>query len=254
MNWRLIATIIFCLPLFSVIGQTKDSINYSAYDLISNYYNQGFSPFRKGKVYTGLAFTLRNQQLENTQRLLDVVKSGEETNYGITLKGGYFIGNYVLAELDIIYSRDRFIGNLINQSGDSLYRQDISNSVFLNPNLKLFFPLSKNERLSFFNAIGFGIGFGQGLRRDEFSEDRIAKVYTDDFRFTLGVSPGITFFAIENFAFEVQLNNLIGYEFKRSVRTENETNESTRVTHNVNFNINLLSLQLGLAYFFGAKK
>ena len=99
-----------------------------------------------------------------------------------------------------------------------------------------------------------GFGFGQTLTRDEFSPDEISKAFTDEFSFTIGISPGITFFAIENFAFEVQLNNLIGYEYKRSETTRDGSEQSSRVTNNVNFNINLLSLQLGLAYFIGAKR
>jgi hypothetical protein len=69
----------------------------------------------------------------------------------------------------------------------------------------------------------------------------------------VGLSPGITFFAMENFAFEVQLN-VLGYELNASDKTVNGTDESRVVRQNVDFNIDLLSLDLGLAYYFGGRK
>ena len=86
------------------------------------------------------------------------------------------------------------------------------------------------------------------------NQDEINKVYTEEFTFSAGISPGVTFFAIENFSFEIQLNNLIGYELQISKKTTNDMEESKVTTNNVNFNIDLLSLNLGLAYYFGAKK
>ena len=69
----------------------------------------------------------------------------------------------------------------------------------------------------------------------------------------MGISPGITFFAMENFAFEVQLD-VLGYELQVRNREINGVEQSRDVRNNVDFNINILSLKLGLAYYFGASK
>ena len=58
---------------------------------------------------------------------------------------------------------------------------------------------------------------------------------------------------MENFALEVQLN-VLGYDLKVAEKSTNNGPKSKEVRQNVDFNINLLSLQLGLAYYFGAKK
>ena len=231
----------------------SDTIKYSAYELLSDYYNNDFNPFKKKNAYVGLAFTIQNSQLENTPRLLNRIQNGSESDFSIKLAGGYFIRNHVMAELGIMYSRDKFEGSLFNQDGDSLYRRQISNLAVYSPGVRTYFPLSANERFSLFNSLSMGFGFGQSLSRDQFNVNRIEKVYSKEFEFSLGISPGITFFAIENFAFEVQLQNLIGYTYRQWKSTVNDTEESTRRTHNVNFNINLLSLQLGLSYYFGTK-
>jgi hypothetical protein len=223
------------------------------YELMSKYYQENFNPFSKGNWYLGFAFSLKDQKLENQARLFDKVLNGNDLSYDLTFKGGYFLSNYIMIGGNFIYSRDKFTGTTL-QDGDTLQRNSIKSIGTIAPTFKTYFPLTKNHRLSFFNEIGFGFGFGNTLTRSIKNEDEIDKIYTEEFTFNAGISPGITFFAIENFSFEIQLNNLIGYELQVSKKNTNDSEESKVTTHNVNFNIDLLSLNLGLAYYFSAKK
>jgi len=91
------------------------------------------------------------------------------------------------------------------------------------------------------------------LKRNTKNLDEVDKTYTEAFHFRAGISPGVTFFAIESFAFEVQLN-LIGYDLSLTQKTVNDNPESREVNQKIDANINILSLQLGLAYYFGSKK
>jgi hypothetical protein len=223
------------------------------YDLMSKFYEQDFNPFAKGNWYVGFAFSLKDQNLQNQARLFDKVLDGHDLSYDLTFRGGYFLKNYIMVGGNFIYSRDKFTGTIVQES-DTISRNRIKSIGTIVPSFKTYFPLTKNKRLSFFNEIGIGLGFGNSVTRDTKNLDEINKTYTDEYSFSIGISPGITFFAIENFAFEVQLNNLIGYQLEVSEKTTNETEESRVVTNNVNFNIDLLSLSLGLAYYFGSKK
>ena len=99
------------------------------------------------------------------------------------------------------------------------------------------------------NQFGFGLGGGNGLLRETRNLDEIRKVSTEQFRFTLGLTPGITFFAVENFAFEVGIN-VLGYELRRIETITDEVETSVDTRHNVNLKLNLLSLNIGLAYYF----
>ncbi|MBR8536083.1 hypothetical protein KDU71_10990 [Carboxylicivirga sediminis] len=58
---------------------------------------------------------------------------------------------------------------------------------------------------------------------------------------------------MENFAFEVQLN-VLGYELQATEKIVNGENESRVIRQNVDFDIDILSLELGLAYYFGANR
>lgn len=113
--------------------------------------------------------------------------------------------------------------------------------------------MTKNERLSFFTAAGLTLGKSNTLKRDIKNSDEIEKSFTDNYNLRLGLSPGVTFFAMENFALEVQLD-VLGYEMNLEKKTINDDIKSRDIRHNVDFNINILSLKLGLAYYFGNNK
>jgi hypothetical protein len=251
--------ILFLVFLLAVpltgFAQKEDEITKKTdpYELLTKYYEDGFQPFSKGNWYTGFAFSLTDQKLQNQVRLFDKVLEGQSLEYDLTFRAGYFLADYVMVGGNLIYNRETFTGTIVQES-DTIQRENIKSIGTIVPTFKTYFPLTKNKRLSFFNEIGLGFGFGNTVTRDTKNQDEINKSYTDEFKFSAGISPGVTFFAIENFAFEVQLNNLIGYELQVSNKTTNESEESKVTTHNVNFNIDLLSLKLGLAYYFGAKK
>lgn len=245
---------IFLLPLMVLAQdkeQKKDS-TYTPYDLISTYYNSKFKPFKKRNVYVGFAMSLEDRKLENTDLLLRQVIDGNQNKYDLNLKGGYFIGNYAMLGVNLNYNQDKFSG-LVLKDSDTINSNTISRGFAITPFLRTAVPLTANERLSFFTEIGITYGRSTSLTRDISNMDEINKTYTTNNRFRLGLSPGVTFFAMENFALEIGLN-VLGYEINTRERTVNNTEASKRTTQNVDFEINILSLQLGLAYYFGAGK
>ena len=252
MKIHILATAILILSFAVALhGQEEDgqvASKPSPYELISSYYKDDFKPFAKGTPYLGLAFALQDRSLENTQRLLDKVVDGNQFNYELELKGGYFIGDYVMVGLNFNYAFDKFEGSLVRES-DTVRSETISRFFTAVPVLKAYFPVTANERLSFFTEIGVGFGGGNALTRETVRFDEVSKEYSSNFRFSVGFTPGITFFAIEDFAFEVGIN-VIGYTLNRTDTTINDTEQAVDLRHNVNLNINLLSLKLGLAYYF----
>ncbi len=206
--------------LFAQAG-SENEIKKDPYDLLTKYYEEDFQPFAKGNWYVGFAFSLTNQILQNKVRLFDKVLDGEDLSYDLTFKGGYFLRDYFLVGGSFIYSRDKFVGTTV-QEGDTIQQNNIKSIGTIAPAIKTYVPLTKNNRLSFFTELGFGLGFGNTLTRDIKKQDEIQKAYTKEFIFTAGISPGVTFFAMENFAFEIQLNNLIGYKLQVSNKTIND--------------------------------
>ncbi|WP_347839212.1 hypothetical protein [uncultured Draconibacterium sp.] len=251
----LLLTLLFLFPF--CLSAQQDSLTTTTkttpYDLLSSYYSDGFHPFQKGNFYAGLAFSVTDKRLTNTNYLIQEVVNGERLDFDILLKAGYFTGNYGMVILNLNYYQNEFEG-IVFQDPDTVQSNTLKRGFAVSPGFRSCVPLTKNERLSFFNEVGFTFGGSSSLTRNVKYVDVIDKTYKTEFIFGLGLSPGITFFAMENFAFEVQVNNVLGYRLNVTKSTTNDGPESKQVRQNVDFNINLLSLELGLAYYFGSNK
>lgn len=226
--------------------------DYTPYELLSSYYNNGFTPFKKKNIYVGFAFSLEDKRLENTDYLIQQVVNGERLNYDLVAKVGYYTGNYGMAGINLNYYQSKFEG-LVFRDPDTLQSNSITRGFAISPHFRSSVPLTKNERLSFFTDIGVSFGMANHLKRETKYLDEVSKQVGQDYNFGIGISPGVTFFAMENFAFEIQLN-VLGYQLQVSENSKNDGSPSREVRQNVDFKINLLSMDLGLAYYIGSKK
>lgn len=231
---------------------TKTKESSTPYELMSSYYNEDFKPFKQRNYYVGLTFNLEDKQQTNTSTLLGTVIDGDRIGYDLSLKAGYYTGDYGMLGANFNYYESKFVGDIFRDP-DTIQSNAITRGFSITPNFRSSVPLTENERLSFFTAVGLTFGVSNTLSRDIKNLDVVDKAYATDYNFRLGISPGITFFAIESFAFEVQLN-VLGYELKVSEQSQNEGAQSREVKQNVDFTIDLFSLDLGLSYYFGAKK
>ena len=239
------------IGLYSISSFAQKEEKPSPYEFLSTYYNQDFSPFAKRNVYLGLAFSLDSKNIENTDYLVQQVLDGDRVNFNVSLKGGYYIGDYAMVGLDLEYFEKKFEGNIF-KSPDSLYSNSITRGFEITPNFRSSIPLTKNERFSFFAQLGLTYGRGNTLVRNIKNIDEVDKTYATDYNLRLGISPGVTFFVMENFCFEVQLD-VLGYELTVSELTENNEAPSRQVRQKVDLSIDILSLNLGLGYYFGSK-
>lgn len=243
---------IVCVFLFAHVSwsQTnetqKDSV-FTPYELLTSYYNNNFKPFKKKSIYIGLGLSLEDRQLENTDILVETILDGDRTKFDLDFKGGYFIHDYAMVGLNINYFQNKFTGRTI-KDGDSIQSNAISRGFAITPTFRSLVPLTANERLSFFTDIGLTFGGSSTVSRDVKNIDEIDKTYAKNFNFRAGISPGVIFFAMENFALEIQLD-VLGYELNTSTKTTNGGDESKTIRQNIDFNIELLSLKLGLSYY-----
>ena len=97
MNLRFCTVIMFVLLYPLTIGAQED--RQSPGELISNYYQQGFSPFAKGNWYTGISFSVKDETFENRFDFLglDRAVSGTESEFEIDLGLGYLFSDYFMA-------------------------------------------------------------------------------------------------------------------------------------------------------------
>jgi len=246
--------ITFLIGIFVASGTLFAQEKKSSDDLLFGYYNDDFKPFNKNKWYMGLTFSVLDEKLTSNSEYigLDQIIEGKEFNYNVKVKGGYTIKNYAMLGLGISHGRDKTTATGIILF-DTLNTESITNRNSFTPFLRSYYPLSKNHRINFFNEIKMDFGFGKTETNKMENNVQTEMSQSDTFVFGIGLSPGVTFFAIENFAFEIQLD-VLGYEYKK-VKTTDHTGAITETnTNNVDFQLNLLSLNFGLAYYFGSKK
>jgi len=248
----IILALTMLFPDVMVAQEENPDKTTKAYDLMSKYYNEDFNPFKKKNVYIGLAFSLEDVQQENTTGLIQDVLDGQNLKYNLLFKGGYYINNYTLLGLNFTYGEKKFTGQVFRDP-DTLQSNSLSRAYDFTPNIRPSIPLTSNDRLSFFIEIGLTLGYYTALTRNIKKVDEVNTKYTEGFHFKAGVSPGVTFFAFESFAFELQLD-VIGYDLQIEQQSINNGTESREINQRINANVNILSLKLGIAYYFGSKK
>lgn len=243
-----------CLFFISIIVQAQeeekqnlDDKKYSPYELLSSYYNTDFKPFKKGTIYFGMSMSLEDRSMENTENLFQKVIDGNRVNFSVLIKSGYYINDYSMVGLDVNIFENKFEGILFKDP-DTVESNTVTRGYSFTPNYRTTIPLTKNERLSFFTAAGLTLGKSNTLKRETKNTDEIEKSFAENYNLRLGLSPGVTFFAMENFALEVQLD-VVGYELNIENKTKNGVEKSRDVRHNVDFKLNLLSLKFGVAYY-----
>ena len=242
---------VFLFFIFSANSQEIEKENekkYTPYELLSSYYNNDFKPYKKGNIYFGVAMSLEDRKSENTENIFQKTIDGDRVNFDLLLKGGFYLSDYGMVGLNFNIYEKKFEGILFKDP-DTIQSKTITRGFSITPNYRTTIPLTENDRLSFFTAAGLTLGKSNTLKRDVINLDEIEKIYTENYNLRLGISPGVTFFAMENFALEVQLD-VLGYELNVENKTKNEEEESHDVRHNVDFKMNLLSLKVGLAYYF----
>ena len=227
--------------------EDKDK-KYSPYELLTSYYNNDFKPYKKGNFYFGVAMSLEDRQSENTENIFQKIVEGDRVNFNLLLKGGYYLNDYGMVGLNFNVYENKFEGTLLKDEG-TLESKSITRGYSITPNYRTTIPLTANDRLSFFTAAGLTLGKSTTLKRDITNLDEIEKSFAENYNLRIGISPGVTFFAMENFALEVQVD-VLGYELNIENKTKNGIDESRDVRNNIDFKMNLLSLKVGLAYYF----
>lgn len=250
---RFIPAVMLILALaISTKSKAQEKAERTPYDLLSSYYSSDdFKPFRKKTWYVGMSFSLEDKQSINNPQLTQKVLDGENLDYNILFKGGYYTQNYNMIGLTLNYYQSSFGGSVF-QDPDTIQSNSLTRGFVFTPNLRSSIPLTANERLSFFVALDLNAGYENSLSQDLKNIDEISRTYTNSYILGAAVAPGITFFAMENFAFEVQLS-VFEYQLKVIDSTIDEKEQSRIVQNNLGLSIDLLTLELGLAYYFGGK-
>ncbi len=203
----------------------------------------------KGRGFTSLTFSLDQRKAENEAQLFRQVLDQDRVNYRVTTNGGYALSDNLTLGLGLSYGREREDVTFIDENGAEVTSRLLSNDISFIPNMRNYVPLG-NGILQIFVQTSMRFSFAESLQRD-FYPDEIDKIERDVFEYRLGVSPGVLLFFDRHWSFEVSVG-LAGLTSRitEQVVNDNEEDKTRIVKTDIDLQINLLALNLGVAYYF----
>ena len=204
---------------------------------------------RKGRYYTSLTFSLNSRNAENEDQLLRQVIDQERYTYRIVGNGGYAIMDNFTIGLSLGYGESKEDIIYTEEDDEELNSKRLQRGLSITPNMRNYIPLGSGK-LQILVQTELGFTFGESLQR-VYSSDNVDKIEGNFFEFDVGVSPGVALFFTENWAFETRVN-VAGFSTRvEEVVTNNDNSNRQRISETkIDLKLNLLELNLGIAYYF----
>jgi hypothetical protein len=204
---------------------------------------------KKGRFYGTLTFSMDQRLAENEDQLLRFVIDQDRLNYRIIGSGGYAIFDNHTFGLGVGYGREREEITFENEDGEEVTSKRVEQGISIVPNYRTFIPLGSG-RLQILVQTELGLTFGESLVRNISASD-VDKVEGDFFEGSFGVSPGAVLFFDRNWAFEATVGVAgLSVRVEDQVTNNNEDDRQRVVQSGIDLRLNLLALNLGVAYYF----
>ena len=202
----------------------------------------------KGSGFLTPTFSLKQSSTTNSQVLGVQIDDRYNLDYSINFNWGYFLKEDFSIGLQVSYNNGR---EDITYYPDGVYTVSnyYANMIYLTPNIRNYFGAG---RFKAFAQTNVGFAFGKGLRRT-YAEDNDSKTEYNKSEITVAVQPGIAVFVADFMTVELSIN-LIGFTSTFEKSTLNNTSENIKKTNSVDFDINVLSMKIGLGFYFDSNK
>ncbi|WP_088340201.1 hypothetical protein [Robiginitalea sediminis] len=202
-----------------------------------------------GRGYSNLSFSLDQRKAENEDQLLRQVVDQDKVNFRITASGGYALKDGFTVGLGLSYGRDREDITFLNEDSEEVTSRSIGQDISFIPNIRKYIPFG-DGKFQVFVQSDLRISLGESERRNFLVSD-VERIENNYVQLRLGVQPGAVIFFNRNWAFETSVG-IVGLSSKWSKETvNNDRANQTRITeNNIDLKLNLLALNLGVAYYF----
>ncbi len=205
-------------------------------------------PLAKGSGFLTPTFNLKQSSVTNSQVLGVQIDDRYNLDYSINFNWGYFLKKDFSIGLQVSYN---------NKQEDITYYPNglhtvsnyYANMLYLTPNIRNYFGAG---RFKAFAQTNLGFAYGKGLRRT-YSADNDNKIDYTNMEVTVAVQPGIAVFVASFMTVELSVN-LIGFTSTYEKSIINNTTESIKKTNTVDFDISVLSMHIGLGFYFDSHK
>jgi hypothetical protein len=169
----------------------------------------------------------------------------------MTLRSGYFIKDKFALGAFFKYSNKLDRLNYTNDTGE-VFDETLGRSYSFAPFMRNYLPLGKGT-FSLFNETNLEFTYSSEVRQVDDPVD-INRTVSDTYQLKLGIQPGIAAFITDLVSFEVGTSILgLSSEYTTTTFNGDEDNQGTKFSNDVSFEIDLLSLFLGITFYFPVK-
>lgn len=232
----------FVLAAFSGRAQESDEKDPSP---------AGDSATLKTHVFASTTFSVKHTESENVTRIFQKVDDSYRLDWDVTLRSGYFIKDNFAVGGYFKYAESNNRIEFTNDEGPVL-DETVERSYSIAPFIRNYLRLGKGT-FYLFNETNLEFTYGSGVQQVNSVED-INRNTTDSYALKLGIQPGITAFITDVVSVEVGTSVLgLSSEYTRTTTNGVEEDEGYTWSNEVSFEIDLLSLFLGLTFYFPTK-
>ena len=205
-------------------------------------------PLPKKSGFITPSFNLKQSKLTNVQVFGVQIDKEDKLDYSINFNWGYFIQKDFSIGLQVSYNNKR---EDLTYYPNGLYTvsNSYSNLVSLTPNIRNYFGPGMFKGFAQTNV---GFSFGKGLTRI-YTDENDSKIDSDLYQFTVSVQPGLALFVADFVTLELSIN-ILGFTSEYQKSTLNNTSESIKTSNTVSFDISILSMNIGIGFYFNTKK
>jgi len=211
----------------------------------------GESSTLKTHVFASTTFSVKHSESENVTRLFQPVDDSYRLDWAVTLRSGYFIkDNFAVGG----YFRYADKLNRLQYSNDdgTVLDESVERSYSIAPFIRNYLRLGKGT-FYLFNETNLEFTYGSGVQQVNAVED-IERNTSDFYALKLGIQPGVTAFITDVVSVEVGTSVLgLSSEYTRTTTNGIEEDEGYTWSNEVSFEIDLLSLFLGITFYFPTK-
>lgn len=238
------------IALFILIASTK-TVSAQQIEEQPQDYTVGGKSTIKGNMLISTTFSLSHSESENESRLIQNLDDSYRLDWNITLRSGYFIKDNFALGAFFKYSNKLDRLNYTNDTGQ-VFDETLARSYSFAPFMRNYLPLGKGT-FSLFNETNLEFSYGSEVRQVD-NPDDINRTVSDTYQLKLGIQPGIAAFITDLVSFEVG-TSILGLSSKYTTTTFNgdEDSQGTKFSNDVSFEIDLLSLFLGITFYFPVK-
>lgn len=239
------------IMMLVLVGIMVEVLQAQAQEFKRNIEMKTFIP--KGQWIVGSSVSYSQYSNDNYQFLVIENLSGEGYSFKVSPVLCYAFKDNLAAGGRFMYSRNYTKLDNIGLHIDEDLNLDISNLYELKHSysgiavLRNYINLGTSKRFALYNEVQLELG-GSTSRILNGKGDNLTGVYQTSFDASIGLSPGMVAFINNYTAVEVSIG-VLGFNVSKTHQVTDQIYKSNRSSTSANFNINLFSIGLGIAFY-----